>query len=235
MEAIKWKLVLAELSPISILKSFKSVLVGQAFAFFTPVRTGDYVGRILFLEAGNKLKGLAQMAWASYAQLLITLFFGSIGLFYNLPFLPWLKWVGPFIAATALIIYFHPGQFKGWLKKLSLLQIKSSLKGKLVFFSFLKYCVFILQYTWVVKIFNIPIGIQDLWAALSVLFFCLSLIPSIALTDVVIRGQLIVLLLSPFYDNSLMLICVSTIIWVVNFLLPAIIGSILLINYRIKL
>ena len=234
MESIKWKLVLAELSPITILKSYKSVLVGQAFAFFTPARSGDYVGRILFLEAGNKLKGLAQMAWASYAQLLITLFFGSIGLFYNLPFLPWLKWVGPFIAATAFVIYFHPGNFTGWLKKLSLLQIKTTLKGQLVLFAFFKYCVFILQYTWVVKIFNIPIGILDLWVALSVLFFCLSLIPSIAITDVVIRGQLIVLLLSPFYDNSLMLICVSTIIWVVNFLLPAIIGSILLINYRIK-
>jgi len=234
MESIKWKLVLTELSPITILKSYKSVLVGQAFAFFTPARSGDYVGRILFLEAGNKLKGLAQMAWASYAQLLITLFFGSIGLFYNLPFLPWLKWVGPFIAATAFVIYFHPGNFTGWLKKLSLLQIKTKLKGLLVLFAFLKYCVFILQYTWVVKIFNIPIGTLDLWVALSVLFFCLSLIPSIAITDVVIRGQLIVLLLSPFYDNSLMLICVSTIIWVVNFLLPAIIGSILLINFRIK-
>ncbi len=234
MESIKWKLVLAALNPTSILKSFKSVLVGQAFAFFTPARSGDYVGRILFLEAGNKLKGLAQMAWASYAQLLITLFFGSIGLFYNLPFLPWLKWVGPFMVAAAFVIYFHPGNFTGWLKKLSLLQIKTTLKGQLVLFAFLKYCVFILQYTWVVKIFNIPIGMLDLWVALSVLFFCLSLIPSIALTDVVIRGQLIVLLLSPFYDNSLMLICVSTIIWSVNFLLPAIIGSILLINYRIK-
>ena len=234
MESIKWKLALAELSPITILKSYKSVLVGQAFAFFTPARSGDYVGRILFLEAGNKLKGLAQMAWASYAQLLITLFFGSIGLFYNLPFLPWLKWVGPFIAAAAFVIYFHPGNFTGWLKKLSLLQIKTTLKGQLVLFAFLKYCVFILQYTWVITIFNIPIGTLDLCVALSVLFFCLSLIPSIAITDVVIRGQLIVLLLSPFYDNSLMLICVSTIIWVVNFLLPAIIGSILIINYRIK-
>ena len=234
MESIKWKLVLAELSPITILKSYKSVLVGQAFAFFTPARSGDYVGRILFLEAGNKLKGLAQMAWASYAQLLITLFFGSIGLSYNLPFLPWLKWAGPFIAATAFVIYFHPGNFTGWLKKLSLLQIKTKLKGQLVLFAFLKYCVFILQYTWVVKIFNIPIGMIDLWVALSVLFFCLSLIPSIALTDVVIRGQLIVLLLNPFYDNSLMLICVSTIIWGVNFLLPAIIGSVLLLNFRIK-
>jgi len=234
MEAIKWKLVLAELSPISILKSFKSVLVGQAFAFFTPVRTGDYVGRILFLEAGNKLKGVAQMAWASYAQLLITLFFGSIGLFYNLPFLPWLKWVGPFILVTALLIYFHPGNFTGWLKKLSLLQIKTKLKGQLILFSFLKYSIFILQYTWVVSIFNIPISILDLWVALSVMFFCLSLIPAIALSDLVIRGQLIVLLLSPFYANSLMLICISTVIWIVNFLIPAIIGSILLLNYRIK-
>ena len=84
MESIKWKLVLAELNPTSILKSFKSVLVGQAFAFFTPARSGDYVGRILFLAPGNKLKGLAQMAWASYAQLLITLFFGSK--IYNTPF-----------------------------------------------------------------------------------------------------------------------------------------------------
>lgn len=234
MESIKWKLVLAEISPISILKSFKSVLVGQAFAFFTPVRSGDYVGRILFLAPGTKLKGLAQMAWSSYAQLLISLFFGSIGLFYNLPFLPWLKWLGPFIVAASLVVYFHPGQFTGWLKKLSLLQIKNKLKVQLVVFSFLKYCIFVVQYTWVVKIFNIPIDTLDLWVALSVLFFCLSLIPSIALTDVVIRGQLIVLLLSSFYDNSIMLICVSTIIWTVNFLLPAIIGSILLINYRIK-
>jgi hypothetical protein len=234
MESIKWKLVLADLNPISILKSFKSVLVGQAFAFFTPVRTGDYMGRILFLAPGNKLKGMAQMAWASYAQLLITLFFGSIGLFYNLPFLPWLKWVGPIVALIALFIYFHPGNFTGWLKKLSLLQIKYTLKWQLILFSFFKYCIFVLQYTWVIKIFNISIGTLDLWFALSVLFFCLSLIPAIALTDLVIRGQLIILLLSPFYANSLMLICLSTIIWGVNFLLPAIIGSLLLLNYRIK-
>ena len=37
MESIKWKLVLAELNPTSILKSFKSVLVGQAFAFLPPL------------------------------------------------------------------------------------------------------------------------------------------------------------------------------------------------------
>ena len=234
MEAIKWQNLFASWSPISIFKSYKSVLIGQAFAFFTPVRTGDYVGRILLLPPGSKIKGVAQMAWSSYAQLIITISIGSIALFFNLPFFPWIKWFMPLGLVAALVVYFHPGQFKGWLNKINKLQIENKLKLQLLGLSFLKYVVFVLQYTWAVKMLNIPIANIDLWIALGVLFLLLSIIPAISLTDLVIRGQLIVLLLEPYYTNSLMLICLSTIIWAVNFLLPAIIGAVLLINFRIK-
>ncbi len=234
LEAVKWKQALKYLNPMTLGQSFKSVLVGQAFSFFTPVRSGDYVGRILFLAPENKLKGLAQMAWTSYAQLLVTLFLGTIGLFFNLPFLPWLKWLAPFITLAAFIIYFSKGQFKGWLKKLTSLQISNELKIQLVILSLLRYSIFILQFTWVVTILALPIPILDLWIALVVLLLCLSIIPAIALTDLVIRGQLIVLLLAPYYTNSLMLICFSTIIWAINLLLPAIIGSFLLLGFKIK-
>ncbi len=234
MEAIKWQNLLASWSPISIFKSYKSVLIGQAFAFFTPARSGDYVGRILLLPPGNKMKGVAQLAWSSYAQLIITISIGSIALFFNLPFLPWIKWFMPMGLIAALFVYFHPGQFKGWLHKINKLQIENKLKLHLLGLSFLKYMVFILQYTWAVKMLNIPIAPIDLWIALGVLFLLLSIIPSISLTDLVIRGQIIVVLLEPYYNNSLMLICLSTIIWAVNFLLPAIIGAFLLINFRIK-
>jgi hypothetical protein len=192
------------------------------------------VGRILFLAPENKLKGLAQMAWASYAQLLITLGMGTVALFFNLPFLPWLKWLMPLVTIAAILVYFSKGQYKGWLRKLTSLQISNELKIQLVLLSLLKYCIFIVQYTWVVKILAIPIASIDLWVALAVLLMCLSIIPAIALTDLVIRGQLIVLLLAPWYSNSLMLICLSTIVWTVNFLLPAIIGSFLLLGFRIK-
>jgi len=234
LEAVKWKQALKYLNPMTLGQYFKSVLVGQAFFFFTPVRSGDHVGRILFLAPENKLKGLAQMAWTSYAQLLVTLFLGTIGLFFNLPFLPWLKWLAPFITLAAFIIYFSKGQFKGWLKKLTSLQISNELKIQLVILSLLRYSIFILQFTWVVTILALPIPILDLWIALVVLLLCLSIIPAIALTDLVIRGQLIVLLLAPYYTNSLMLICFSTIIWAVNLLLPAIIGSFLLLGFKIK-
>jgi hypothetical protein len=234
MEAIKWQNLLASWSPISILKSYKSVLIGQAFAFFTPARSGDYVGRILLLPPGSKIKGVAQLAWSSYAQLIITISIGSIALFFNLPFFPWIKWFMPLGLIAALFVYFHPGQFKGWLNKINQLQIENKLKLNLLGLSFLKYMIFVLQYTWAVKMLNIPIAPIDLWIALGVLFLLLSIIPSISLTDLVIRGQIIVVLLEPFYNNSLMLICLSTIIWAVNFLLPAIIGAFLLINFRIK-
>jgi hypothetical protein len=234
MEAIKWQNLLASWSPISIFKSYKSVLIGQAFAFFTPARSGDYVGRILLLPPGSKIKGVAQLAWSSYAQLIITISIGSIALFFNLPFFPWIKWFMPMGLIAALFVYFHPGQFKGWLHKINKLQIENKLKLQLLGLSFLKYIVFVLQYTWAVKMLNIPIVPIDLWIALGVLFLLLSIIPSISLTDLVIRGQLIVVLLEPYYNNSLMLICLSTIIWAVNFLLPAVIGAFLLINFRIK-
>jgi hypothetical protein len=234
MEAIKWQNLLASWSPISILKSYKSVLIGQAFAFFTPARSGDYVGRILLLPPGSKIKGVAQLAWSSYAQLIITISIGSVALFFNLPFFPWIKWFMPLGLIAALFVYFHPGQFKGWLNKINQLQIENKLKLNLLGLSFLKYMIFILQYTWAVKMLNIPITPIDLWIALGVLFLLLSIIPSISLTDLVIRGQIIVVLLEPYYNNSLMLICLSTIIWAVNFLLPAIIGAFLLINFRIK-
>jgi hypothetical protein len=209
-------------------------LIGQAFAFFTPARSGDYVGRILLLPPGNKMKGVAQLAWSSYAQLIITISIGSIALFFNLPFFPWIKWFMPLGLIAALFVYFHPGQFKGWLNKINQLQIENKLKLNLLGLSFLKYMIFVLQYTWAVKMLNIPIAPIDLWIALGVLFLLLSIIPSISLTDLVIRGQIIVVLLEPYYNNSLMLICLSTIIWAVNFLLPAIIGAFLLINFRIK-
>jgi hypothetical protein len=234
LEAVKWRQAIKDINPMKPWQYFRSVLVGQAFAFFTPVRSGDYVGRILFLAPENKLKGVAQMAWSSYAQLLITLLMGTIALFFNLPFFKWLKWVAPLITLAAFLIYFSKGQFTGWLKKLHTLQIKNELKIQLVALSLLRYFIFILQFTWAVKILAMPIPTIDLWIAIAVLLLCLSIIPAIALTDLVIRGQLIVLLLAPWYTNTLMLICFSTMIWTVNFLLPAIIGSFLLLGFRIK-
>ncbi len=234
IEAIKWKTVIASTNQFNIFQALRAVLVGQAFSFFTPARSGDYVGRTLFLAPGTKLKGITQMAWASYAQLLMTICFGSIAIFWNLPFLPWLKWVAPWGAALALFLFFYNQSLKGWLSKINLLQIDNGLKWKLIALAFSRYLVYILQYNWASEMLSIPVDALDLSIAIMALLFFLSMIPAISLTDLVIRGQLFLLLMAPFYQNEIMLIALTTLIWIVNFLIPSIIGSILLLGFKIK-
>jgi hypothetical protein len=234
IEALKWKTVIASTNQFNIFQALRAVLVGQAFSFFTPARSGDYVGRTLFLAPGTKLKGITQMAWASYAQLLMTICFGSIAIFWNLPFLPWLKWIAPWGAVLALFLFFYNQSLKGWLSKINLLQIDNGLKWKLIALAFSRYLVYILQYNWASEMLSIPVHAIDLSIAIMALLFFLSMIPAISLTDLVIRGQLFLLLMAPFYHNDIMLIALTTLIWIVNFLIPSIIGSILLLGFKIK-
>ena len=234
IEAIKWKSVIASTNRFNTLQALRAVLVGQAFSFFTPARSGDYVGRTLFLAPGTKLKGITQMAWASYAQIIMTISFGSIALFWNLPFLPWLKWIAPFGGCLALFLFFYNQPLKGWLSKMNLLQIDAALKWKLLALALARYCIYLMQYNWAAQMLAIPVGWIDLSIAVMALLFFLSMIPAISLTDLVIRGQLFLLLLAPFYQNDIMLIALTTLIWIVNFLIPSILGAILLLGFRLK-
>jgi hypothetical protein len=234
IESIKWHHVVAQTNPISLSKSVRSVFVGQSFAFFTPNRIGEYVGRTLFLEEGNKMIGMAQMAWTSYAQLLITILVGSLALTINLPFYPWLKWASPLLGVVATILFFYKKEWKGWAVYFNILQIPAASKVRLLFLSFIRYTVFTLQYVWAAHMLGIQISLIDLVSSIAVLFLCLSILPTISITELVIRGQLLLLILAPFYPIKIMIISLSTLIWVVNFLLPAIIGTFLLLGYRLK-
>ena len=234
IEAIKWKSVIASTNRFTTLQALRAVLVGQAFSFFTPARSGDYLGRTLFLTPGTKLKGITQMAWASYAQLLMTICFGSIALFWNLPFLPWLKWVVPLGAIIAFFLFFYNQPLKGWLSKMNLLQIDTTLKWKLLALAFARYMVYLIQYNWAAQMLSLPIDWMDLSIAIMALLFFLSMIPAISLTDLVIRGQLFLVLMAPFYHNDILLIALTTLVWIVNFLIPSILGAILLLGFRLK-
>jgi hypothetical protein len=234
IEAIKWKSVIASTNNFNVLQALRAVLVGQAFSFFTPARSGDYVGRTLFLAPGTKLKGITQMAWASYTQILMTICFGCFAIFWNLPFLPWLKWVAPFGAMLALSLFFYNQPLKCWFSKMNLLQIPIALKWKLLALALARYSIFLMQYNWAAQMLAVPVDWMDLSIAVMALLFFLSMIPAISLTDLVIRGQLFLLLMAPFYQNDITLIALTTLIWLVNFLIPSILGAFLLLGFRLK-
>jgi hypothetical protein len=234
IESYKWKLLVATQESISIAKAIRSVFVGQAFAFFTPNRVGEYAGRTLFLLPGNRLKGVAQMAWASYAQLLITILVGSIAFFWNHPFFLWMRWFAPVVAIFSVFVYFYDKAWKGIGRFLNKLQIPFRLKWQLLGYSFVRYLVFTAQYVWAAKMLGMDIPIMAIVSSIAILFLFLAILPTVSLTELVVRGQLLLMLLAPWYSNALMVLSLSTLIWLVNFLLPSIIGSLLLLGYRLN-
>src|SRR5262245_35141194 len=59
VESIKWKLAIQRIQKVSFFTSFKAILSGTSFSVTTPNRVGEYLGRVLYMEEGNRLKAIA--------------------------------------------------------------------------------------------------------------------------------------------------------------------------------
>jgi hypothetical protein len=99
LESLKWKLLLKPLESIRFTKAFKSVFAGCSITMITPNRTGEFGGRILFVEAENRIKAISTNILGSISQMLITSILGCVGLIFliyfsnlhsKLVFLPWI-------------------------------------------------------------------------------------------------------------------------------------------------
>lgn len=234
IEALKWKIVLVDDLSISFPKALRTIFVGQSFAFYTPNRLGDYVGRTILLEEGDKKLAIAKMAWLSYAQLIITIVMGAIALFMRPYFAAWLSWMMPLLVLLVLILYYVPLSFTGKWQFLNRFQIPNKTKSILLLLSACRYFIFILQYLWGANMLQLPIPTIELVVGIAILFVSLSVLPSISYTEWVVRGQMIVMLFSSWCNNSLLLIALATLIWGVNLVVPAIIGAFLLLGFKLK-
>jgi len=72
IEARKWQLLVSRVERISFWNAYRSILAGQAFALNTINRSGDFVGRILYLHEGNRLRAVALSLVGSMSQILVT-------------------------------------------------------------------------------------------------------------------------------------------------------------------
>ena len=80
-EALKWQRLVAGLQPISLGLAFRSVLVGQTGAFFTPNRIGEFPARALMLNKKNMIPAVALGFVGSAMQMLVITLFGLITTF----------------------------------------------------------------------------------------------------------------------------------------------------------
>ncbi len=103
--------------------------------------------------------------------------------------------------------------------------------------SFLRYVVFLFQYILLLHCFGVTgsawlLSWQAAWLV-AIQFLVLAIIPTIALAEIGIRGTLALELFGWISTNPLAIISASVTIWLVNLVLPAVAGSLLIIRIKV--
>jgi MFS family permease len=255
IEAFKWKISVQRIQKVNYFTAFKAILSGTSFSVTTPNRVGEYLGRVLYMNEGNRLKAISLTIAGSMSQLIVTLFMGTIGFFIlRKPIedgqLLSSFWIGVMIYGVLFalliltVIYFRLSWIIRWIDRLprvrnyawllkGLEDFNATLMLQILSLSALRFLVFLVQYFLLFRLFNVDVSWwQGLWTV-SVSFLVMAVIPTIALfTDLSLRGQVSLKLIGLFSGNNLGIGLTSVSIWFINLIIPALAGSLLILSIK---
>lgn len=255
LEARKWQLALRDVERISFRRSLSSIFSGTTMAFFTPNRIGEYFGRILFVKEDSRISSVALTIMCGTAQLLITLWMGFAGLFFIRRYMPggmngifWIEILTYTVLPAAMILllfYFRLSWSVSWINRLHIIRpigkylevlgnFDLGMLTRILVVSFFRYLVFILQYYLLLQLFEVELNWWETFWSMSVIFLVLAIIPSVAIfTDLGIRWKASLQFLAVFSSNTIGILGASVGIWLINLVIPAIIGSMLIFTIRL--
>jgi uncharacterized membrane protein YbhN (UPF0104 family) len=259
IEAGKWKIAMNVVSPVSFKQSMKAIFSGNTLAFFTPNRTGEYFGRMLFLDRQKMISSIPLTIVCSIAQLMVTLAMGCAGLMYirktltatygEGSILIWWLNAGTFVTAAIsiflTIFYFRVATVVTWMESIRwvrkwsshvrvLEDVNATILLSILSLSVVRYAVFIVQYYLLFSVFEVDINWWQAFWSISVVFLAIAVIPSMGfLSELGVRWQAGIQLVQLYSLNITGIFATSLAIWIVNLVVPALIGGLLIVALKL--
>ena len=258
LEARKWQLLLRHMKKISFGKAYKSVLGGVAFTMVTPNRMGEFIGRVFYVEDGQRIRAATLTIIGSMSQLIITLLAGIIGLLVlrgdiaaspQKDGLSYFVMNGLIFGTIATILIMSVFYFKiSWLVRVAekipglqryiyfialLDDFKATELLRIMSLSALRFAVFVFQYMLLFALFDVHIPWWQGCCAVSVMFLILAVIPMPGIAELGIRGKASIALFTIFSNNPVGILVTTGCIWLINIILPAVLGSLLILNVKL--
>lgn len=249
-EALKWRKLLSGIQPISLSFAFKSVLIGQTGAFFTPNRLGEFPTRALLLPKEQVVSAVALGFVGSATQMIVITLAGLLAAFFYFPVaqpqivfhLSYVSWF--FFGATLLLLvllsvwvfrnytfFCSKLQNSKW-KSLSVLgdglaRFSFQDTRKVFAFSAFRYLIFSTQFY--AMLLFMDVSLTPLQALLSIptIYLLVTYTPSFAFSEAMVRGSYAILILSAFSTNEAGMAFAGILLWCINYCLPMLAGSVL--------
>jgi uncharacterized protein (TIRG00374 family) len=254
LQFIKWKLTCKTvLSESKNSKILTSLFYGLSAGAITPARVGEYFGRAIAFKNIPVLKVTAATLVDKFFPLVIVAFLGSIA---SISFLYFYYEISIYLALALFIVLFTLFYFfaliirneKFWdsvfFKRLSSskrfsklsLQLQSLNRLDKKFFtrmsviSLLFYICFLLQYALLVSAFSHNTEFLNYFWAGNLIMFVKTVIPPVSLGELGIREGASIFFLTRFGESSPVAFDASIFLFLINILLPALVGLILLLK-----
>ncbi|MHB1105232.1 MAG: lysylphosphatidylglycerol synthase domain-containing protein [Lutibacter sp.] len=245
LEIFKWKTLASFEKKITFFEAYEYCLASLTASIITPNRIGEYGAKALYFEKKLQKKVMILNLIGNLSQLTVTIFFGIFGMFFlithfeiglltfnNSKFVLFL---------SVLLLFFIIGSYFGITKKITKYTIKIfhyskkiplQIHLKTIAYSLLRYLVFSHQFYFLLWLFEVETNYFTLINLIFCTYFLASVIPSLAIFDWAIKGSVAVVVFGFIGLNPLTIVTVTTFMWLLNFAIPALLGSIFVLNFK---
>ncbi|MDN3722764.1 hypothetical protein QRD02_00090 [Aequorivita sp. SDUM287046] len=243
-EILKWQNLVSVVHKITFATAMKQCLASLTVSLATPNRIGEYGAKAIYFAPAKRRKILLLNLISSSSQMLITSVFGLGGLLYFMRnfsvdySVKTICYLGiGVILLFAVGYYFKEKELL--LKGFSISkaveffrEIPFQIKLRALVFSAIRYFIFSGMFYGLLVFFGADIKFSEGIVTIFAMYFFVSVIPTFFIFDVVIRGGVAVWLFSFLGVPELTIVSTVLATWLLNFVLPAIFGSIYVLTYQ---
>ena len=244
-EILKWQKLVSVVKKISFKNALEQSLGALTVSLLTPNRIGEYGAKAIYFIKEYRKRILLINLLSNALQMGVTCILGVIGFSFFIStyavsinyYKTILISVFAIILVASTVIILNKTKFR--IKGFSLEKIKTFIINypkKLIAYglclSLLRYAIFSFQFYYLLTIFGINITYLQTLMVISTMYLFASVIPSIFIFDVVIKGGVAMYLFSFLGIHSLTILSTVTIMWLFNFVLPSIFGSYFVLNFN---
>ncbi|TYA53327.1 hypothetical protein FVF61_10420 [Formosa maritima] len=245
-EIAKWQNLVSIIKKITFKETLQQSLGSLTVSLFTPNRIGEYGAKAMFYVSGFQKKIVLLNFLGNMMQMLVTICFGVFGLYYFIT--KYQVDINYHKSARFLIILVLISTFTFWglkkkevtIKSISIEKVLNFFKNisfkKYLFcfnFSVLRYFIFSFQFYFLLQLFGVEVSYKNAMIVISSMYLLASIIPSIFIFDVIIKGSVAVYLFSIVGVNELTTLSIVTFMWLLNFVFPSIIGSVFVLKFKL--
>ena len=243
LEILKWQKLASFCKKTTFNKAAIQSLASLTASLITPNRIGEYGVKSLYFEKYLRKKIIGVNFVGNFYQLMATLFFGTLGLTYFVieqpvkinfgSIVPYAIFLS-FVIFTLFFIVTSTNFIISYLRKIRdfLTKIPLNLHLKVMLFSFIRFIIFSHQFYFLLLFLHPDIQYLEAITSIGGVYLIASITPILSVFDFILKGSIAIWIFSFFNINPNTIVTITTLMWILNFAIPAIVGGYFVITFK---